>query len=49
MKNKNEIKRKQTLILIITLKFNNWVIQLYKKVTNLFICLSLQNDHAMFI
>ena len=38
---------KQTLILILTLRFNDWVIQLYKKVRYLFIWLALQNDHAI--
>ena len=34
---------------MLTLKFNNYVIQLYKKVSNPFIYLALENDHAMFI
>ena len=34
--------------MILTPRFNDWVIQLYKKVANLFTCLAVQNDHAMF-
>ena len=61
MKKKNEIKRKQTLIFTgfymmatlafneLTLRLNDWIIQLHKKVTNFFICLAKQNDHAMSI
>ena len=33
---------------MLTLKFSDRVIYLYKKVANLLIFLALQNDHAMF-
>ena len=48
MRKTNGIKRKSILILLLTPTFNDWVFQLYKKVTNLFICLAQQNDHEMF-
>ena len=44
IQNTNEIK-----INVNTLKFNNKVIQLYKKVINPLIYLALENDRAMFI
>ena len=47
-KNTHEIKGKEISVLILTLYFNDRVIQLHKKVTNLFICLPLRNDLAMF-
>ena len=45
----NEIKLKQILILILTLIFDDWVIQLNEEVANHFICLAQHNNHAMFI
>ena len=37
------------LILILTLRFNDCVIQLYKKVKNFFISLVQHSDNVMFI
>ena len=42
-------KKSKTLVLILTLRLNDWVIRLYKKIRNLSICLAQQSDHAMFI
>ena len=34
-------------MLILTHRFNDWVIQLHNKITNLSICLAQQNDHEI--
>ena len=50
LKNPNETNKKQkNIILFLAPRFNDSVIELCKKVTNLFIRLAQQNNHAMFI
>ena len=45
----NKWNQKKILILIVTLRFSDWLIQLYMEVTGLFNCLAQQNDNEMVI